>query len=85
VKEASYSKRNHAIYSTYLLAILKEKGELSWGEAAASLVEEFDWTFKTASNRIHELAQHKVVLVSGSYKKGTFGRINPDNRRISLP
>jgi len=82
VKETSSGKRNHTTYSSYLVSILKEKGELSWDEAAAALVEEFDWTFKTASNRIHELAQDKVVLVNGSYKKGTFGRINPDNRRI---
>ena len=78
--------RNHEAYSSVLLKHLSAKTDLTWTEAAELLVEEFSWTFKTASNRIHELVALGILEVTGEYRKGTFGRAEqPDNRVIKLP
>jgi hypothetical protein len=83
--ENSRATRNHLSYSSYLVTLLENNRELSWNDAAQALVEKFGWTFKTASNRIHELACENVVKVVGEYRKGTFGRVDPDGRSITLP
>ena len=73
------------VYSQVIVSELKEKKKLTWHEAATLLVERFGWTHKTASNRIHELIDVGVVAIDGEYRKGLFGRSDPDSRVLFLP
>lgn len=79
------SDRNHLAYSQIILHALKEHSKLTWHDAATLLVHNFGWTHKTASNRIHELKKAGIIAVEGVYRKGLFGREEPDGRIIKLP
>ena len=77
--------RNHLAYSQVILQALQAQSVLSWHDATSLLVATFGWTHKTASNRIHELIQAEIVVVDGVYRKGLFGREEPDTRVLKLP
>ena len=79
------SDRNHLAYSQIILLALKEHSMITWHDAATLLVNNFGWTHKTASNRIHELRKAGIIAVEGVYRKGLFGREDPDSRIIKLP
>jgi hypothetical protein len=73
------------VYSQVIIEALQTQSELTWHEAASLLVQSFGWTHKSASNRIHELIQAEIIVVDGIYRKGLFGREEPDNRILKLP
>ncbi|MCX6444562.1 MAG: hypothetical protein NTY85_03390 [Actinobacteria bacterium] len=77
--------RNHLAYSQVIIQALQSQSMLTWHDAATLLVATFGWTHKTASNRIHELKQANIIVVEGEYRKGLFGREEPDSRIIRLP
>jgi hypothetical protein len=77
--------RNHLAYSQIIIQALQQHSVLSWHDAASLLVQHFGWTHKTASNRIHELKKAEIIVVEGVYRKGLFGREEPDARIIKLP
>jgi hypothetical protein len=77
--------RNHITYSQVIIRALQDQSQLTWHDAASLLVHAFGWTHKTASNRIHELKKAEIIVVEGVYRKGLFGREEPDSRIIKLP
>lgn len=77
--------RNHVAYSQIIVEALQQHSRMSWHDATSLLVQSFGWTHKTASNRIHELIQAGVISVEGIYRKGLFGREEPDGRILKLP
>ncbi|CAB4342085.1 MAG: hypothetical protein F2851_05425 [Actinobacteria bacterium] len=77
--------RNHLAYSQVIIEALQAQSQLTWHDAASLLVHAFGWTHKTASNRIHELRQAEIIVVEGVYRKGLFGREEPDTRVLKLP
>jgi hypothetical protein len=77
--------RNHFAYSQIIVEALQQHTRLSWHDATSMLVQNFGWTHKTASNRIHELIAAGIVVVEGVYRKGLFGRGEPDGRVLKLP
>ena len=77
--------RNHFAYSQIIVEALQQHSKLSWHDATTLLVQNFGWTHKTASNRIHELIAARIVVVEGVYRKGLFGREEPDSRILKLP
>jgi hypothetical protein len=77
--------RNHLVYSQVIIEALQAQSQLTWHDATSLLVQSFGWTHKTASNRLHELIQVGIIVVDGIYRKGLFGREEPDTRVLKLP
>jgi hypothetical protein len=84
-EEAEVKMRNHFAYSQIIIDALQKQSQLTWHDATSLLVQTFGWTHKTASNRIHELIAAGIVAVDGVYRKGLFGREEPDSRVLKLP